>query len=390
MNIIIYNGNLEPPHFVNLLANKLGEKEHSVFLAGTANYFFRKKKKKLVLISTDSNNFYLMMIHLIFNGWRLFFSKPQLFFKFIKLLFKSEKSVRIRIKQFLIWSKLIFIKADIVHIQWASHIILFEEILEEHLFKTVISLRGRLLNVSPYIDADLKELYIRNFPKVDAIHAVSKDILSNLSKLGIDAKKSRIIYSGVDLKNIPLKEIYDNSGILEVLSIGRFNWIKGYNYALYAVKELLLKNINVHYTIIANGENEEIIYLIEELELQKNVTIVSELSHIEVLNKMISSDLLLLPSVSEGLANVVLEAMAVGLPVLSSNCGGMKEVITPHENGWLFENRNPENMAFVIEEILKMDNKSIEKMAINGKEYINKNHNLEQMCDQMIELYHEL
>ncbi len=390
MNIIIYNGNLKPPQFVNLLANKLVDKEHNVFLAGTANQFFRKKKKRLVLIPTDSNKIHLLLLHLFFNGLRLFFSKPQLFLKFIKLLHKSKKSIRIKLKQFLIWSKLVIIKADIVHIQWASHIILFEEILEEQLFKTVISLRGRLVNVSPYIDADLKELYIRNFPKIDAVHAVSKDILYNLKKFNIAVKKERVIYSGVDLKNIPIKEKYDYSGAFNVLSIGRFNWIKGYDYALRAIKVLAEKNIDVQYTIIAKGENEEIIYLIDDLGLKNNVTIVPELSHKEVLNKMVNSDLLLLPSVSEGLANVVLEAMAVGLPVLTSNCGGMVEVITHNENGWLFENRNSAKMALAIEEILKMDKKSIEKSAINGKDYINKNHNLEQMCDEMIELYYEL
>jgi colanic acid/amylovoran biosynthesis glycosyltransferase len=390
MNIIIYNGNLKPPHFVNLLANKLGEKEHNVFLAGTANKILRVKKNKLLYITTDSNKIHLLAIHLFFNGLRFFFTRPQLFLKIIKLLFKSEKSVRIKIKQFLIWSKLIIIKADIVHIQWASHIILFEEILEDHLFKTVISLRGRLVNVSPYLDANLKELYIRNFPKVDAIHAVSKDILNNMNKFNTQVKKGRVVYSGVYLKNIPMKEKWDYSGEFKVLSIGRFNWIKGYDYALRAIKILVQKNIDIHYTIIAKGENEEIIYLIDELGLKKNITIVSELSHKEVLNKMVSSDLLLLPSVSEGLANVVLEAMAVGLPVLTSNCGGMTEVITHNENGWLFENRNSEKMAFAIEEILKMDKKSIGKMAINGKDYIKKNHNLEQMCNQMIELYHEL
>tara|TARA_R110001583_G_scaffold145875_1_gene297890 strand:- start:13558 stop:14730 length:1173 start_codon:yes stop_codon:yes gene_type:complete len=390
MNIIIYNGNLKPPHFVNLLANKLGEKEHNVFLLGTANQFFRKKKRALVFIATDSNKIHLLVIHLFLNGFGLFFTKPQFFLKFIKLLFNSEKSIRIKVKQFLIWSKLIIIKADVVHIQWASHLILFEEILEEPLFKTVISLRGRLVNVSPYIDANLKELYIRNFQKVDAIHAVSKDILYNLKKLNIKVKKERVIYSGVDLENIPTKENYDNNGTLKVLSIGRFNWIKGYDYALRAIKILIQKNIDIQYTIIAKGENEEIIYLIDELGLQKNVSIISELANKEVLNKMASSDLLLLPSISEGLANVVLEALAVGLPVLSSDCGGMIEVIKHNKNGWLFENRNSENMAFVIEEILKKDKKIVEKLVKNGKEYINKNHNLVQMCDQMIELYHEL
>ena len=51
---------------------------------------------------------------------------------------------------------------------------------------------------------------------------------------------------------------------------------------------------------------------------------------------MRESDCLILPSVQEGISNVVLESMAIGLPIISSDCGGMKEIINDGRNGFLF------------------------------------------------------
>ena len=55
---------------------------------------------------------------------------------------------------------------------------------------------------------------------------------------------------------------------------------------------------------------------------------------------MKQSDCLILPSVQEGISNVVLESMAIGLPVISSDCGGMKEVINYGKNGFYFPARD--------------------------------------------------
>ncbi|MFL2983043.1 MAG: glycosyltransferase [Candidatus Neomarinimicrobiota bacterium] len=67
------------------------------------------------------------------------------------------------------------------------------------------------------------------------------------------------------------------------------------------------------------------------------------------------SDCLILPSVEEGIANVVLEAMALGTPVISSNCGGMNEIIRNKENGYLFQKRNPKYLSKVMEDVIFLD-----------------------------------
>ena len=113
--------------------------------------------------------------------------------------------------------------------------------------------------------------------------------------------------------------------------------------ALGALKE---RGMAFKLLLIAEGEiPEEINYAIHQYNMHENITIIGKLSHQAVIKHLEESDLLLLPSVNEGIANVVVEAMAVGTPVLSSNCGGMTEVIENGVNGLLFENRNSKHLA---------------------------------------------
>ena len=94
---------------------------------------------------------------------------------------------------------------------------------------------------------------------------------------------------------------------------------------------------NFHYVIITkNVITEEILYQIDELSLNNYIEIVNPNSQDNVYEIMRQSDCLILPSVQEGISNVVLESMAIGLPVISSDCGGMKEIINYGKNGFYF------------------------------------------------------
>ncbi len=390
MRIVLYNGNLKPPHFVNLLAEKMAEGNDSIYLAGTANRLFEKRESKLILLPTDSNSKVLLTLHLLMVIFKMLLFKTHYLFKFVRILLKSKKHLKIKLKQFLIWSKFILVNADIIHIQWVSHIILFEEILESKLFKIVVSFRGRLVNVSPYVDEKYKKSYQKELPKVDGIHAVSKNIAFNLQKLGITEPHSKVIYSGLDLNNIPIKNNYERKGSIQILSVGRVNWIKGYKYALYAIKELLNKKVTVHYTIVAGGKQEELLFIIDQLKLNTFVTLIDELEHSAVLDKIKKADLFLLPSISEGLANVVLEAMAIGTPVLSSDCGGMPEVIEDGKTGWLFKNRDVDDMVSKIENFINTERNNLKPIIKAAKEKVKRQHNLELMSSKMLNFYNEL
>jgi len=177
-------------------------------------------------------------------------------------------------------------------------------------------------------------------------------------------------------------------GELEIISVGRCHWKKGYTFALDAMVALMKKSINFHYTIIAGGKDDEnILYQIYDLGLTENVTFINGLSHKEAIDKISESDLFLLPSVGEGICNAVLEAMALGIPVISTDCGGMEEVIKNGENGFVISAREPKLIAIQIHKFLKMSNNGRLKMINNARKTIKEKYLLQEQIAKMKHFY---
>src|SRR5690606_20159070 len=110
----------------------------------------------------------------------------------------------------------------------------------------------------------------------------------------------------------------------------------------------------------------------------------------EVFKLMAEAALLLMPSLDEGIPNVVVEAMAIGLPVISTDCGGVSELIADGENGWIVPTRKPEAMAEAIIHFLELPIDMIEKVRIEARRKVEQQHNEAQMVLGMEELYYEV
>ena len=121
--------------------------------------------------------------------------------------------------------------------------------------------------------------------------------------------------------------------------------------------------------------------------LSKFVTFINGLPHKKLIEKISISDLFLLPSIEEGISNAVLEAMALGVPVISTDCGGMMEVISNSENGFIIPVRDPKSMADAIQTFQHLD--KTDKMIIinNAKETIIHNYLLYDQVDRFNSFY---
>ena len=163
MNIAIYNGNLNPTTFVLRLAQVVNE-EHKVLVSGTCTKLYKHKKNGILFLPTNSSNKFIMLLQFIFKFLSFFCTHPVKCNHFISLLKNSNKPLRIKLKQFLIWSKFVSNKVDVIHVQWASHIYLFEELLDTSYFKTMVSLRGRLI-----ISHLWHKMKLRNYMKIPSL-----------------------------------------------------------------------------------------------------------------------------------------------------------------------------------------------------------------------------
>lgn len=314
-------------------------------------------------------------------------------------LFKLLKTVQIypsKYEKWIWYSKflpIILHRPDIFHLQWARDIEFYMFLQNDFSIPIVVSLRGAHINYTPITKPRIAEMYRNLFPMIKSFHAVSEAISKEAQVYGARKESIRVIHSPIDDAVCSLynqnKDVKDKKK-LKIVSVGRFHWIKGYSYALKAIKILVNEGIDVKYTIIASGKiPESILFLMDRLKLSEVVKITSELPQEKLQKKLSNYDVMLLPSLKEGIANVVLEAMAIGLPVVSTNSGGMKEVITP-ETGWLVPIRDPLAMAKALIEVKNCDEKQMEAIRFKAHNLVKEQFNAENSFIKFKQLYKSL
>ena len=388
--IAIYSGVIPSTTFIENLLQGVADAGHSVYLFG------RLKKRpiysgKVPIYATPTAKWQVVFF-VLWHQFRLRLQSPQHFKQLQEHINNIEIPASQRWRSWAKYLPVVLHLPDVFHIQWAKA-------TEEWLFlkelfgvNLILSLRGTHINYSPVADAVLAASYRYVFPKIDGFHSVSSAIAKKAAKYGATSDRIKVVYSGIELLKIRLfeKKSYQVHTTLKLLSVGRFHWIKGYSYALDTIRLLINKGYEIEYTLIAGEVSEEILYQIYDLGLQSYVRIIDHLPQAEVFQYMQEADLLLLPSVEEGIANVVLEAMAIGLPVLSSDCGGMEEVIENGVNGMLFQNRSVAVLAAQIIHFLQLDTQARQQMAQYAQNTIQQQFTRANMIADMLALYEQV
>lgn len=281
-------------------------------------------------------------------------------------------------------------KPDVFHLQWAKSIADWVWV-KDFGIELIVSLRGAHINYSPIANEVLAETYKKLFPLVDGFHAVSNAIAKESLKYHSNKDKVQVIYSGLDLDVLSFHQKKKNAkNTLQILSIGRAHWKKGYRYALDVMTLLKENGIDFQYTIIGVKQDEALMHQRHEAGLYDCVTFLDALSFDKVKTHITSADVLLLPSIEEGIANVVLEAMALGTLVVSTDCGGMKEVITDGENGLLVPVRDIEIMADNLMKVYEMSSATYLSMTKKARMMIEDRHTDKQMISSFVDFYNKV
>ena len=378
--IAVYSGEVPSTTFIERLINGLSDEGYAVLLFG-----YLKKRTHYthsgIYVITYSDNRIQKLFHLIKYSLLLgLFKRKEKKQLDAIIASKSKNKTLSKIKYYPV----LWYKPDVFHLQWARSI---EDWIwvQDFGIKLVVSLRGAHINYTPITDPEIGLLYQKFFPKIDGFHAVSKEIGKEAEKYGANKDKINVVYSG--LNKVEFIKKTEGSKIFKIISVGRTHWKKGYNYALEACKALKDSSFKFEYHIIGAKDSEELVYLVDSYDLQKDVILLGNKPFEEAQKMMQSASVLLLSSVEEGIANVALEAMQIGTIVLSTDCGGMNEVIENGQNGFVVPIRNPQKMA---ESLLKIAQLSIEeKHAIieKAKATIHHQHMKEKMISGMIALY---
>ena len=209
----------------------------------------------------------------------------------------------------------------------------------------------------------------------------------------INQNKLEIIPFGVDTSYFKPLEIDKDERIFQILSVGYLIERKGFMYLISSINEVLKKYENVKLKIIGSGPQEQQIKNhITELNLDKYVEIIGNISDDELLRLYNSSDLFVLPSIidsqgnTEGLGVVLIEAMACGLPVIGSNIGGIPDIIHEGETGLLFTQKNISELSKSIIKIIENPDLR-ERIANKGYQMVKSNFSWEKIAKEYIHCY---
>lgn len=391
IQIAIYSGTIPSTTFIERLIKGLSQQEgFEVLLFGRVRGKVRYGGANIRIIGNRTG--IAGVIETVLLIFRLIIFYPARFKKLKRHLgygpFRSFPGFR-KWKKF---SPVVFHLPHIFHVQWAKASGDWVFLKEYFGVKLVLSFRGTHITSSPLSNIELAASYRRTFPKYDAFHAVSNSIFMESVKLGAPKKKIHLIYSGLEATSYQFdpRELRSDS-VLRILAVGRFHWIKGYQYLLDALQLLTKKNFRWQFTLIAEGKMpEEILFRLSKLDRRESVKWVNGLPHYEVMRLMTECDLLVLPSEQEGIANVVLEAMGIGLPVISTNCGGMEEVIENEINGLLVPVRDSESLANSIIKFSELSVEEVERIRTNARGTILQRFNSESTIKDFVTLYNQV
>jgi len=157
-----------------------------------------------------------------------------------------------------------------------------------------------------------------------------------------------------------------------ILFVGNLQKVKGIDLLMEAFHKLNFQFPISNFQLVIIGEGPErknLGFLASKLKIQDKIEFKGQLSLEETRNVMKNCYCLILPSLSEGLGRVLIEAMALGKPVIGSNVGGIPDLIKDGQNGFLFEVGNTEELAEKLKTLL--NNKIlVVEMGKRGREFV--------------------
>jgi glycosyltransferase involved in cell wall biosynthesis len=208
----------------------------------------------------------------------------------------------------------------------------------------------------------LKPLIRKIWKKANFVIANSEG-LKNLALKTSRNQQINIIRNGVDTNEFKPKS-KNSSNELKIICVTRLIKRKGVKYLIYALNNL--KNLNITLTLIGSGpEKKDLLAKINKFRLQNKIRLIDYIPHSELPKYYNNADLFVLPSLNEGMSNSILEAMACGLPIITTNTGGTAELIK--NNGIIVKKRSIIDLEKAISTIY-LDKNLREKMGKESRE----------------------
>lgn len=272
-------------------------------------------------------------------------------------------------------------RPEIVHFEFGATAPARMRLRERLGCKVVVSFRGYDLN---YAGLDDPHFYDEVWEKADGIHCLGEDLWERAQRRGCPAEKLHaLIPPAIDAQFFRCSDRrnFERAGTkerpLRLLSVGRLEWKKGYEFALEAVQRVRSAGVEIDYRIVGDGSYyEAVVFARHQLGLTDVVTLCGAMDREGVRREMEWADVFVHAAVSEGFCNAVLEAQAMELPVVCSDADGLPENVVHGVTGFVTRRRHPREMAERIVE-LAGDAEQRRRMGKAGRERVEKHFRVE-------------
>jgi glycosyltransferase involved in cell wall biosynthesis len=226
--------------------------------------------------------------------------------------------------------------------------------------------------------------------KATKVIAISNAVRDDLIKQGVSYDNIELIYNGINLE--PFNKKNNTSSLREtfpdkylIAFVANLNQRKGHEYLLQAMAQLASHYKDIHLLLIGEGDlRKKLEELTAKLKIEKNVSFLGYQPDVPALLKDI--DLYAHASVLEPLGVAILEAMAAGKCVIATTVGGVPEIITDGQTGFLVPAQDATKMADAIRNA-RENLSQTEKIAKAGRKHVEESFGIKSIVKKYQELY---
>lgn len=234
----------------------------------------------------------------------------------------------------------------------------------------------------------LKKVQKKVAERADKIIVPSRYLKKIVSQWGVDENKINVIYNsfeGVSLPEESMDNLRDEVGFVgpTIVTVGRLVPWKGFETLIHVVDELKEEIQYLKLLVIGSGpDKQKLENLVSEKQLFKNVLLTGAMDRENLFKHIAAADLFVLNTGYEGFSHQILEVLALGTPIVTTNIGGNPEIIVNEENGLLVEYDDKDGIKKAILKILN-DKEMAERLVENGKKIVGE-YTIDRMITELV------
>ncbi|HEY9879568.1 MAG TPA: glycosyltransferase [Leptolyngbyaceae cyanobacterium] len=242
-----------------------------------------------------------------------------------------------------------------------------------------------------------QDLYAPLFQAGDYFLPISQFWRNRLIELGCDPHKITVHHMGIDAHRFAFtpRTLVEGQTV-RLISVSRLAEKKGIEYGIRAVAALVQEGLNVEYQIIGDGElRQPLADLITDLNVGHAIQLLGPKNHNEVMAALNQAHILVAPSVTakdgnqEGIPVALMEAMAMGLPVVSTYHSGIPELVEDGISGYLVPERDIEALKTRLRQLVQKPESWL-TMGTAGRQKVEQEFDLHALNAGLVELFEQV